>query len=576
MLLLEVTKNNMSINLEVTNGESFDAIVVGTGMSGGWAAKELTEKGLKTLVLERGRDVKHVKDYPTMNKNSWELPYRDQLTAKERKDYYVQIRTGYTVKQSTKHWWVKDTEQPYNEKKGNFDWIRGYHVGGRSLLWGRQVYRWSKIDFEANAKEGISIDWPIRYKDIEKWYDYVENFIGISGMNEGLSQLPDGKFLPPMEMNCVEKDFRNNLLNKFGRTYTIGRVAHTTIPHKGRGACQGRNLCIRGCPYGAYYSSNSSTLPAAESTGNMKLRPNSIVHSIIYDNEKNKAVGVRVIDSETLEMKEFFSKIIFLNASTVNSTLIMLNSKSKRFPNGFGNDSGELGHNLMDHHFKAGARAKMDGYEDSYYYGNRPNSGYLARFRNLKNKEMNYLRGFGYQGGARRDGWFRAAEEGFTGQDLIDIAIKPGEWSMGLNAFGEILPYHDNKMYLDNNSLDKWGMPTVVFETEIKENEKKMREDMKNSAAEMLEVCGFKNVEPYDNFYSMGNGIHEMGTARMGNDPKTSILNKWNQVHSAKNVFVTDGSCMTSASCVNPSITYMALTARAANYAVNELNKRNL
>ena len=388
----------MSINLEVTNGESFDAIVVGTGMSGGWAAKELTEKGLKTLVLERGRDVKHVKDYPTMNKNSWELPYRDQLTAKERKDYYVQIRTGYTVKQSTKHWWVKDTEQPYNEKKGNFDWIRGYHVGGRSLLWGRQVYRWSKIDFEANAKEGISIDWPIRYKDIEKWYDYVENFIGISGMKEGLSQLPDGKFLPPMEMNCVEKDFRNNLQNKFGRTYTIGRVAHTTIPHNGRGACQGRNLCIRGCPYGAYYSSNSSTLPAAESTGNMKLRPNSIVHSIIYDDKKNKAVGVRVIDSETMEMKEFYSKIIFLNASTVNSTLIMLNSKSKRFPNGFGNDSGELGHNLMDHHFKAGARAKMDGYEDSYYYGNRPNAGYLARFRNLKNKEVNYLRGFGYQG----------------------------------------------------------------------------------------------------------------------------------------------------------------------------------
>ncbi len=566
----------MNINSKSKKENTFDAIVVGTGISGGWAAKELTEGGLKTLVLERGRDVKHVKDYPTMNKNSWELPYRDQLTAKERKHYKVQSRTGYTLKQSTKHWWIKDTDQPYNEKKGSFDWIRGYHVGGKSIMWSRHVYRWSKIDFEANAKEGIGIDWPIRYKDIEKWYGHVENFIGVSGMKEGLSQLPDGNFLPPLDMNCVERDFKKNLFDKLGRTYTSGRVTNITKNHNGRGKCQSRNLCIRGCPYGAYFSSNSSTLPAAEATGNMTLKTNSIVHSIIYDNEKNKATGVRVLDSETLEIKEYFAKIIFLNASTINTTLIMLNSKSRRFPNGFGNDSGELGHNIMDHHFKAGARAQIDGYEDYYYYGNRPANGYLARFRNLGNESMNYLRGFGYQGGAIRGGWANSGEGAFTGENLLKKASTPGGWTMNLLGFGEILPYHDNKMYLDNEKLDKWGMPTVVFETSIRENEKKMREDMKNSAAEMLEKCGFKNVKGYDNKYDMGNGIHEMGTARMGKDPKTSVLNKWNQVHSAKNVFITDGACMTSASCVNPSITYMALTARAANYAISELNKRNL
>tara|TARA_B100002051_G_C16728863_1_gene636964 strand:+ start:305 stop:2005 length:1701 start_codon:yes stop_codon:yes gene_type:complete len=566
----------MNINSKSKKESTFDAIVVGTGISGGWAAKELTEGGLKTLVLERGRDVKHVKDYPTMNKNSWELPYRDQLTAKERKHYKVQSRTGYTLKQSTKHWWIKDTDQPYNEKKGSFDWIRGYHVGGKSIMWSRHVYRWSKIDFEANAKDGIGIDWPIRYKDIEKWYGHVENFIGVSGMKEGLSQLPDGNFLPPLDMNCVERDFKKNLFDKLGRTYTSGRVTNITKNHNGRGKCQSRNLCIRGCPYGAYFSSNSSTLPAAEATGNMTLKANSIVHSIIYDNEKNKATGVRVLDSETLEIKEYFAKIIFLNASTINTTLIMLNSKSRRFPNGFGNDSGELGHNIMDHHFKAGARAQIDGYEDYYYYGNRPANGYLARFRNLGNESMNYLRGFGYQGGAKRGGWANSGEGAFTGENLLKKASTPGGWTMNLLGFGEILPYHDNKMYLDNEKLDKWGMPTVVFETSIRENEKKMREDMKNSAAEMLEKCGFKNVKGYDNKYDMGNGIHEMGTARMGKDPKTSVLNKWNQVHSAKNVFITDGACMTSASCVNPSITYMALTARAANYAISELNKRNL
>jgi len=570
----------MTTNFNFQNENKFDAIVIGSGMSGGIAAKELSQSGLKTLVLERGRDVKHIKDYPTMNKAPWELPYADQLTARERKDYDKQLRTGYTVKQSTKHWWVKDTDQPYQEVKGDFDWIRGYHVGGRSLLWGRHVYRWSDLDFEANLKEGIGIDWPIRYKDIEKWYDYIETYIGICGRKEGLSQLPDGKFLPPFELNCVEKDFRKNLKEKYNdRILTSGRLANITANENnfnGRGKCQSRNLCIRGCPFGGYYSSNSGSLPDAMNSGNMTLRPYSIVHSIIYDETKRKAIGVLVRDSETLQEIEYFSKIIFLCASTINSTSIMLNSKSKRFPNGFGNDSDELGHNIMDHHFLVGARAIIDGYEDRYYTKGRPSGTYLPRFRNVGKNKMDYLRGFGYQGGASRGNWSSASEAYLTGEDLIKKAVKPGQWTMNLLGFGEVLPYRENKMYLNYSIVDKWGLPTVNFETEIKENEKLMRKDMGDSAAEMLEECGFKDVQKYDNRYALGLGIHEMGTARMGKDPKNSVLNKWNQVHACKNVFVTDGSCMTSSSCVNPSITYMALTARAANYAINELKKGNL
>ena len=438
----------MNINIKSKNDNTFDAIVVGTGISGGWSAKELTEAGLKTLVLERGRNVKHIVDYPTMNKHPWEIPYADQITARERKDYEKQLRTGYTVKQTTKHWWVKDTDQPYQEASGAFDWIRGYHVGGRSLVWGRHVYRWSDLDFEANIREGIAVDWPIRYKDIEKWYDYVETFIGISGRKEGLSQLPDGKFLPPFELNCVEKDFRKDLKKKFSnRILTPGRIAHITSDRKftGRGKCQSRNLCIRGCPFGGYFSSNSGTLPAAEVTGNMTLRPHSIVHSIIYDEEKEKAIGVRVRDDETLEEIEFYSKIIFLNASTVNSTSILLNSISKRFPNGLGNDSGELGHNMMDHHFLVGARAKIDGYEDMYYTRGRPCGIYMPRFRNLGKERMDFLRGYGYQGGASRGSWSSAGESVLAGEDLVKNAVKPGQWTMNLLGFGEILPYHENK-----------------------------------------------------------------------------------------------------------------------------------
>ncbi|MEX0685124.1 MAG: GMC family oxidoreductase [Balneolales bacterium] len=566
----------MNINLKAKQKATFDAIVVGTGISGGFAAKELTEKGLNTLVLERGRNVRHIIDYPTMNKQPWEFPYGDELTAEEIKEYPVQKRTGYILKQSTKHWWVKDKEQPYAEEKP-FDWIRGYHVGGRSLLWGRQSYRLSEMDFEANANDGVGVDWPIRYKDLEKWYDHVESFIGVSGQNEGLPQLPDGNFLPPMELNCLEKHLKDSISENFtNRLLTIGRAANLTQAHNGRGTCQNRNMCRQGCPFGGYFSSNASTIPAAEKTENMTLRPNSIVNSVIYDHETKKASGVQVIDSETGEMIEYYAKIIFLNASTLNTTLILLNSTSERFPNGLGNDSGELGHNLMDHHFKAGADGRYDGFQDRYYKGRRPNGFYIPRFRNLGNEKRDYIRGFGYQGRASRESWAKGIREMAIGSELKEFISSPGNWTMGMTGFGECLPYHENKVWLNHDKTDKWGQPTLVVDCEFKENEKKMRIDMANDAAEMLEAAGLKDVSTFDNDANPGNGIHEMGTARMGRDPKTSVLNRNNQIHAVPNVFVTDGACMTSSACQNPSLTYMALTARACDFSVNEMKKNNL
>lgn len=569
----------MYLNQDAEKKNTYEAIVVGTGISGGWAAKELTEKGLKTLVLERGRMVKHP-DYPTATKDIWDLPYADRPTQEDLKQQGVQNRTEYTIRQSTKHWFVNDLENPYTEVK-RFDWMRGYHVGGRSIMWGRQSYRWSPMDFEANAKDGIAVDWPIRYDDLAPWYDYVESYIGVSGNLDGLAQLPDGKFLPPMELNCVEQDLKSSMADKFGRFLTIGRVAHATapLPHSPqRGTCQYRNLCSRGCPYGGYFSSNSSTLPAAEKTGKMTLRPNSIVYELVYDEKKGKATGVKVLDAETGEQTEFFAKVIFLCASTFGSTFIMMNSVSSRFPNGFGNDSGELGCNIMDHHLAVGARAAVDGYEDKYYSGRRANGVYIPRYRNIGKDKRDYLRGFGYQGGASRQGWgsLVSAEESLLGADLKNAVIKPGKWGINLGGFGEILPYHDNRVTLNKDKKDKHGLPTLTFDAGFKENEKKMRVDMANDAAEMLEAAGFKNVEKYDRETGIGLGIHEMGTARMGKDPKTSVLNKWNQVHACKNVFVTDGSAMTSAACQNPSLTYMALTARAVDYAVKELNRQNI
>lgn len=566
----------MNLNLKAKEQNTYDAIVVGTGISGGWAAKELCEKGLKTLVLERGRNVKHLEDYPTMHKHPWELPHGDRLTSEELKNYPKQNRTGYTVKPSTKHWWINDLENPYTEVK-RFDWMRGYHVGGRSLTWGRQSYRLSEIDFEANLKDGIAVDWPIRSKDIASWYDYVETFAGINGQAENLPQLPDGKYLPPMEMNCVEKHLKGKIAEHFnGRVMTIGRSANLTQPHNGRAECQYRNLCIRGCPFGAYFSSQSATLPAAVATGNMTLRPQSIVSEVLYHPDKGKASGVRVQDAETGETVDYFARIVFLNASALGTTHILLNSTSDRFPDGFGNDSGELGHNLMDHHFRVGAAGVFEGFGDKYYFGRRPNGIYIPRFRNIKEKRPDYIRGFGYQGSASRDNWMRGIKEMEFGADFKESLTAPGPWRMGLTGFGECLPYHDNKVTLNRDLLDVHGQPTLTIDCEFKENEMAMRVDMKASAIEMLDAAGFIDIQPYDSIGGPGLAIHEMGTARMGKDPKTSVLNKFNQVHSAKNVFVTDGACMTSAACQNPSLTYMALTARACDHAVKELKKNNL
>ncbi len=569
----------MNLNIDAAKQNTYDAIVVGTGISGGWAAKELTEKGLKTLVLERGRDVKHVVDYPTMTKDPWQLPHGDKLSAEELKLYPVQSRTNW-LEQSHKHWWVNDLENPYTEVKP-FDWIRGYHVGGRSITWGKQSYRLSDMDFEANSKDGHGVDWPIRYKDLSPWYDHVESYIGVSGQAEGLAHLPDGKFLPAMELNCVEEVFRDKVAEKFnGRKVTIGRVAHVTAPlahDPSRGVCQSRNLCNRGCPYGAYFSSNASTLPAAMKTGNMTLRPYSIVHSIIYDEKKGRAVGVKVLDGETKEEIDFFANIIFLNASTLGSTFILLNSTSSRFPNGMGNASDQLGRNLMDHQYRAGAEGDVEGFDDKYYIGRRPNGIYIPRFRNIgKEKRSDYIRGFGYQGDGSREGWERGVAELSFGADLKEALTTPGGWRFGITGFGECLPYSDNRVTLNKEKKDIYGLSTLNVDAEWKENEKIMRKDMKEAAAEMLEAAGFKNVKMYDGANNIGLGIHEMGTARMGVNPKTSVLNKWNQVHEAPNVFVTDGAAMTSSACQNPSLTYMALTARAADHAVSELKKGNL
>jgi choline dehydrogenase-like flavoprotein len=562
------------------NENSYDAIVVGTGISGGWAAKELTEKGLKTLVLDRGRNVKHG-EYPTATKDLWDLPYGGRPTADDLQRWATAARTGYVVAQASKHWFADDVDHPYTEIN-RFDWVRGYHVGGRSIMWGRQSYRLSPMDFEANAKDGIGVDWPIRYDDLAPWYDHVETYIGVSGQAEGLPQLPDGKFLPPMEFNCVEKHFKQAAADKFGRLVTIGRAAHLTGPlthneSPQRGLCQYRNMCVRGCPYGAYFSSNSSTLPAAEKTGNMTLKPNSIAYELIYDSKENRATGVRVQDAETGQHTEYFAKVIFLCASTFGSTYIMLNSISDRFPNGFGNDSGELGCNIMDHHLDVGASATVDGFDDMYYSGRRANGIYIPRYRNIGKDKRKYLRGFGYQGGASRGTWTGQMTKDALGEELKKQAAIPGPWYMGLGGFGEILPYHQNRVTIDRTRKDKHGMPVLAFDATLKENERAMREDMANDAAEMLEAAGYRNVRTHNSDdVGIGLGIHEMGTARMGRDPKTSVLNGFNQVHACKNVYVTDGSCMTSAACQNPSLTYMALTARAANHAVEELKKMNI
>jgi len=550
---------------------TYDAIIVGSGITGGWAAKELCEKGLKVLLLERGGNIEHP-NYPTATKDIWEFPHRLHLSEEDKKVHYVQSR-HWSFREDNKHFYINDQENPYEETK-RFDWVRGNIVGGRSLLWSRACYRWSNLDFEANVKEGIAIDWPIRYKDIAPWYDYAERFIGVSGSVENIPQLPDGVFQPPFEMNEPEKFFKRKIEGQYSdRKVIMGRTANLTKPVKGRGHCMARDLCHRGCPFGAYFSTNASTFPAAYATGNLTVRPHSLVNRVIYDEQKQRASGVEIIDTETKQVIAFKAQIIFLNAATVATAFILLNSVSSRFPNGLGNGSDQVGRNLMDHHKGLSASASVEGFEDSYYYGRRPSSAYIPRFKNVDKKEAGFLRGYHYGVSASRG---RNGRENTIGAAFKDSLTEPGGWSLGLWAFGECLPYQENRVTLNRNKADQWGRPLLTVDCEFKENEKAMHNDIGNTAAEMLERAGLKNIRISNEISFPGNANHEMGTARMGRDPKTSVLNSFNQMHEVKNVFITDGSCMASSSCVNPSLTYMALTARACDHAVTEMKKLNI
>jgi len=562
--------DTLAVNNKAVKQNTYDAIIVGSGITGGWAAKELCEKGLKVLLLERGANVEHP-NYPTSTKDIWDFKHRLHLSEEDKKNQFVQSR-HWSFREDNKHFYINDQQNPYDETK-RFDWIRGDIVGGRSLLWSRACYRWSDLDFEANLKEGIAVDWPIRYKDLAPWYDYAESFIGVSANRDGISHLPDGVFQPAFEMNAVEKYFKEKIeTNYTDRKVIMGRTANLTKPVKGRGQCQARDLCHRGCPFGAYFSTNASTMPAAYATGNLTVRPLSLVNKVMYDEQKQKAVGIEIIDISTNQTIEFFSSIIFLNASTVGTGFILLNSTSSRFPNGLGNGSDQVGRNLMDHHKGISASASVDGFEDKYYYGRRPTSIYIPRFRNVQKKDSGFLRGYHYGGSAHRG----QQQNNNIGAALKESMTEPGGWEMGLYAFGECLPYADNRITLNHNKKDKWGRPVIAIDCEFKENEKLMHEDMANTAKELLANAGFKDISVSSNMSFPGNANHEMGIARMGKDPKTSVLNSFNQMHEVKNVFITDGSCMTSGNCVNPSLTYMALTARACDYAVKEMKRLNL
>ncbi|GAC1618765.1 MAG: GMC family oxidoreductase [Candidatus Acidiferrum sp.] len=558
---------------------TYDALIVGSGITGGWAAKELTEKGLNTLVLEAGRTIVPERDY-VEHVPVWELKYRDWDNRAEReRTQHIQRQCDSACDEYSHKFFVNDLENPYKTDPGKpFSWIRGRQVGGKSIMWGRQTYRWSDLDFEANMRDGIAVDWPIRYADIAPWYDYVEEFAGISGQAEGLPQLPDGKFLPPMEMTCVELDMRAAMAKHYGdeRMMTIGRCAVLTKTHKGRAACHYCGYCQRGCITQSYFSSLNSTLPAAQKTGKLTIRPYSVVHSLIYDGKTRRVSGVRVIDAQTKNTIEFKGRVVFLCASTLESARILLNSSTPEFPEGLANSSGELGHNLMDHHMGSGASGTMPGHEDKVPFGNRPNGIYIPRYRNVKTKQKDFIRGYGYQGGGSRDDWSRGHYMSGFGADFKNMLKMPGPWRMSLGGFGESLPDHDNYAEINKDLVDAWGIPTLKIHYEWTANELAMSKDIAIQAAEMLAAAGARNINVEQEITPPGLAIHEMGTARMGRDPKTSVLNEHNQAHDVKNLFLTDGACMTSASCVNPSLTYMALTARACDFAVSQMKKNEL
>lgn len=555
----------------------FDAIVIGSGISGGWAAKELCEGGLKTLVLERGREVSHVKDYPTALLAPWDFKYRGGLSQEEKDQNPIADRC-YAFEDATKHFFVRDSEHPYIQEKP-FDWIRGYQVGGKSLIWARQTQRWSNFEFEAPARDGFAVDWPIRYRDLEPWYSYVERFVGISGNRDGIEHLPDSEVLPPFELNCVEQHIQEAVHRDFPQRHVIiGRCAHLTDPQpvhleQGRGKCQARHLCYRGCPYGAYFSSNSSTLPWAQRTGNLTVRPNSVVHSIIFDEQENTATGVRVIDTLTHESTEYYAKVIFVNASTLNSNLLLLNSTSARFPDGLGNDAGVLGRFIAFHNYRGSVLADFEGFPDQYYSGRRPTTAFMPSFRNVYRQDTDFLRGYMVAFSAGRAGWSRGISGADFGADFKDDLTKPGPWHVFMMMQGETIPKYENHVRLSKNEVDSWGIPLLVVDVDYDDNDLKLLQDFLQEGQSMLKSAGCTNIQPHDSKQSPGLDIHEMGGIRMGNDPETSILNAWNQVHSCKNVFVTDGACMTSVGNQNPSLTFMALTARATNYAVDQLKK---
>jgi choline dehydrogenase-like flavoprotein len=571
----------MNINGAYKKNNTYDAIVIGSGISGGWAAKELCDNGLKTLVLERGRPVKHREDYPTATLNPWEEKNARRIPQEELERNPI-IAKCYAYNNTTEHFFLKDEEHPYIQEKP-FDWIRAYVEGGKSLLWARGGQRWSRYDFEGPARDGFGIEWPITYDELAPWYSHVEHFVGWSGNKDGHEHLPDGDFLPPFEMNCVEKDMKKRIEEAFpGRHMVQGRCAHLTEVRdihreQGRGLCLARNMCYRGCPYGAYFSSNSSTLPWAERTGNLTKRTHSVVHSIIHDDEKGRATGVRVVDAETKEMMEFYAKVIFVNAACLNSNLLLLNSTSNRYPDGLGNDSGTLGRYVGFHNYRGRLGATMEGYDDSYFFGRRPTGPIMPPFRNVfQQDDVDFQGKYLVSTGANRSGWGHAINSDVIGSELKKKAATPGPWNVYMSISGETIPKYDNRVSLSEDKTDAWGIPQLITDVDYDENDENMLKDFFEQGQEMLDAAGAKNIWTSDSGQAPGLDIHEMGGARMGKDPDNSVLNKWNQVHSCKNVFVTDGACMTSISIQNPSLTFMALTARAANHAAEEIKKGNL